>query len=56
MSSIAGGQEPAPAYRQTIDEVLATLATDALTHCRLPGGMTNSRAGSVLTARAALAG
>ncbi|HQM32946.1 MAG TPA: cation-translocating P-type ATPase [Candidatus Hydrogenedentes bacterium] len=28
MSSIAGGQEPAPAYRQTIDEVLATLATD----------------------------
>ena len=29
MSSIAGGQEPAPAYRQTIDEVLATLATDA---------------------------
>jgi CRP-like cAMP-binding protein len=32
------------------------LATDALTHCRLPGGMTNSRAGSVLTARAALVG
>jgi hypothetical protein len=32
------------------------LATDALTHCRLPGGMTNSRAGSVLTARAELVG